>query len=253
MYTWVIMSYKKMNLQIISIVFIIATLAIAFISIFYAISTGERGLSLQQLRELMVKKQIEARGVNDQRVLQAMVKVERHKFVPELSLSSAYEDHPLPIGYGQTISQPYIVALMTELCELNGTEKVLEIGTGSGYQAAILSLLAKEVYTIEIVEPLGKQAALRLKSLGYNNVTVKIGDGYKGWPEHAPFDVIILTAAPPTIPDALLNQVSEDGGILVAPVGDYNQELIKMVRHGNTYSQKVITYVRFVPMIPGKE
>ncbi|MGB4269191.1 MAG: protein-L-isoaspartate(D-aspartate) O-methyltransferase [Spirochaetota bacterium] len=208
---------------------------------------------MQQLRELMVKKQIEARGIRDLRVLQAMLKVERHKFVPELSIPQAYEDHPLPIGYGQTISQPYIVALMTELCELDGSEKVLEIGTGSGYQAAILSLLAKEVFTIEIVEPLGKQAAVRLKSLGYKNVTVKIGDGYKGWPEHAPFDVIMLTAAPPSVPDALLSQLKEDGGILVAPVGDYHQELVKIVRNGNNYSQKVITYVRFVPMVPAKE
>ncbi|MEW6527641.1 MAG: protein-L-isoaspartate(D-aspartate) O-methyltransferase [Spirochaetota bacterium] len=201
----------------------------------------------------MVKKQIEARGIRNPKVLQAMLQVERHKFVPELSIPQAYEDHPLPIGYGQTISQPYIVALMTELCELDGSEKVLEIGTGSGYQAAILSLLAKEVYTIEIVEPLGKQAALRLKSLGYKNVTVKIGDGYKGWPEHAPFDVIMLTAAPPTVPDALLSQLKEDGGILVAPIGDYHQELVKIVRHGNNYSQNVITYVRFVPMVPANE
>ncbi len=242
-----------MNWQITTVVFIIIAVAIALVSLFNATFNDVKGESLQQLRELMVKKQIEARGIRDPKVLQAMLQVERHKFVPELSIPQAYEDHPLPIGYGQTISQPYIVALMTELCELDGTEKVLEIGTGSGYQAAILSLLAKEVYSIEIVEPLGKQAALRLKSLGYKNVTVKIGDGYKGWPEHAPFDVIMLTAAPPTVPDALLNQLKEDGGILVAPVGDYHQELIKIVRNGNNYSQKVITYVRFVPMVPASE
>lgn len=242
-----------MNWQITTVIFILIAVAIALVSLFNATFNDVKGESLQQLRELMVKKQIEARGVRDPRVLQAMLQVERHKFVPELSIPQAYEDHPLPIGYGQTISQPYIVALMTELCELDGSEKVLEIGTGSGYQAAILSLLAKEVYTIEIVEPLGKQAAVRLKSLGYKNVTVKIGDGYKGWPEHAPFDVIMLTAAPPTVPDALLNQLKEDGGILVAPVGDYHQELVKIVRNGNNYSQKVITYVRFVPMVPANE
>jgi len=242
-----------MNWQITTVIFILIAVAIALVSLFNATFNDVKGESLQQLRELMVKKQIEARGIRDPRVLNAMLQVERHKFVPEISISQAYEDHPLPIGYGQTISQPYIVALMTELCELDGSEKVLEIGTGSGYQAAILSLLAKEVYTIEIVEPLGKHAALRLKSLGYKNVTVKIGDGYKGWPEHAPFDVIMLTAAPPTIPDALLNQLKEDGGILVAPVGDYHQELVKIVRNGNHYSQKVITYVRFVPMVPANE
>ncbi|MEJ5360710.1 MAG: protein-L-isoaspartate(D-aspartate) O-methyltransferase [Spirochaetota bacterium] len=242
-----------MNWQITTAIFILIAIVIALVSLFNATFNDVKGESLQQLRELMVKKQIEARGIRDLRVLQAMLKVERHKFVPELSIPQAYEDHPLPIGYGQTISQPYIVALMTELCELDGSEKVLEIGTGSGYQAAILSLLAKEVFTIEIVEPLGKQAAVRLKSLGYKNVTVKIGDGYKGWPEHAPFDVIMLTAAPPSVPDALLSQLKEDGGILVAPVGDYHQELVKIVRNGNNYSQKVITYVRFVPMVPAKE
>lgn len=242
-----------MNWQLTTVIFIVIAVTIALISLFNATFNDVKGESLQQLRELMVKKQIEARGIRDPRVLNAMLQVERHKFIPELSIPQAYEDHPLPIGYGQTISQPYIVALMTELCELDGSEKVLEIGTGSGYQAAILSLLAKEVYTIEIVEPLGKQAALRLKSLGYKNVTVKIGDGYKGWTEHAPFDVIMLTAAPPTIPDALLNQLKEEGGILVAPVGDYHQELVKIVRNGNQYSQKVITYVRFVPMVPASE
>jgi protein-L-isoaspartate(D-aspartate) O-methyltransferase len=138
-----------MNWQITTIIFILIAIAIALVSLFNATFNDVKGESLQQLRELMVKKQIEARGVRDPRVLQAMLEVERHKFVPELSIPQAYEDHPLPIGYGQTISQPYIVALMTELCELDGSEKVLEIGTGSGYQAAILSLLAKEVYTIE--------------------------------------------------------------------------------------------------------
>jgi len=199
----------------------------------------------------MVKRQIESRGVNDERVLKAMREVERHKFIPNQHITAAYEDHPLPIGYGQTISQPYIVALMTELCRLNGTEKVLEIGTGSGYQAAVLSLLAKEVYTIEIVEPLGKLAKKRMKEMGYHNVHVRIGDGYKGWPEHAPFDVIIITAAPSEIPQTLFEQLKE-GGIMVAPVGDFHQELITIEKVNGQMVKRVITYVRFVPMIHGE-
>lgn len=205
---------------------------------------------MEKLRDLMVKTQIEARGVSDKGVLDAMRKVERHKFVPGSHIASAYEDHPLPIGHGQTISQPYIVALMTELCELNGTEKVLEIGTGSGYQAAILSLLAGKVYSIEIVEPLGKSARQKLAELGYSNVHVRIGDGYRGWPEEAPFDVIILTASPPKIPQTLIEQMAE-GGILVAPEGDFSQELVKITKQNGKISRRTITYVRFVPMIHG--
>ena len=213
-------------------------------------ASGERDLA--KLKENMVKKQIEARGIKDERVLNAMRKVERHKFVIDRHLNEAYDDHPLPIGHGQTISQPYIVALMTELCELDGTEKVLEIGTGSGYQAAILSLLAKTVYTIEIVEPLGKSALKRLKDLGYSNVHVRIGDGYKGWPEEAPFDVIILTACPVEIPDSLIKQLKE-GAIMVAPVGDYHQELVKIQKDNGKIIKKTITFVRFVPMVHSKE
>ncbi|HOT44476.1 MAG TPA: protein-L-isoaspartate(D-aspartate) O-methyltransferase [Spirochaetota bacterium] len=205
---------------------------------------------MEKLRDLMVKNQIEARGVSDKGVLDAMRKVERHKFVPGSHISSAYEDHPLPIGHGQTISQPYIVALMTELCELSGTEKVLEIGTGSGYQAAVLSLLAGEVYSIEIVEPLGKNARQKLADLGYNNVQVRIGDGYLGWPDEAPFDVIILTASPPKIPQTLVDQLAE-GGILVAPEGDFSQELVKITKQNGRITRRTITYVRFVPMIRG--
>ena len=203
---------------------------------------------MEQLRELMVKDQIEGRGVSDERVLKAMRSVERHRFIPGQHVSSAYGDHPLPIGHGQTISQPYIVALMTELCELDGNEKVLEIGTGSGYQSAILSLLAKEVYSIEIVEPLARSARAKLADLGYDRVQVRIGDGYRGWPEKAPFDVIILTASPPQIPQALIDQLG-DGGILVAPEGDYSQQLVKIVKRGGTVTKRTITYVRFVPMI----
>ena len=203
---------------------------------------------MESLREKMVKKQIEDRGIHNKRVLDAMRKVERHKFVSARDMSEAYADYPLPIGYGQTISQPYIVALMAELCALDGFEKVLEIGTGCGYQAAVLSLLAKEVYSIEIIEQLAKSAAKRLGDLKYKNVFVKTGDGYKGWPEKAPFDVIILSASPPDVPKTLLEQLG-DGGVLVAPVGEYFQELIKIEKHNGIYSREKITYVRFVPMV----
>jgi protein-L-isoaspartate(D-aspartate) O-methyltransferase len=208
-------------------------------------------MSMEKLRELMVRDQIEARGVSDKRVLDAMRSVERHKFIPGHHVTSAYEDHPLPIGHGQTISQPYIVALMTELCELDGTEKVLEIGTGSGYQAAVLSLLAKEVYSIEIVAPLGQSASRKLSELGYHNVQVRIGDGYLGWPDQAPFDVIILTASPPQIPQSLIDQLGE-GGILVAPEGEFSQELVKITKQNGKVIKRTITYVRFVPMIHGQ-
>jgi protein-L-isoaspartate(D-aspartate) O-methyltransferase len=197
-----------------------------------------------------VKNQIENRGISDRRVIDAMRKVERHRFIPGSRSEDAYGDHPVPIGHGQTISQPYIVALMTELCELSGNEKVLEIGTGSGYQAAILSLLAAKVYSIELVEPLGKSADQKLKSMNYK-VEVIIGDGYKGIPEQSPFDVIILTAAPQKIPEELLNQLA-DGGILIAPEGDYIQELVKIKKSGKNFTRENVAAVRFVPMVPGK-
>jgi protein-L-isoaspartate(D-aspartate) O-methyltransferase len=199
------------------------------------------------MREKMVETQIKARGVKDPRVLSSLLKVERHRFVPEECLSSAYSDQPLPIGEGQTISQPYIVALMTELLELKGEEKVLEIGTGSGYQAAILAELAKEVYTIEIVESLASIAKNRLSELGYQNIKVKAGDGYLGWPEVSPFDAIIITCAPDHIPKPLTEQLKE-GGRMVVPVGTYAQELKKIVkRSGKIVTTDVIPVV-FVPM-----
>ena len=210
------------------------------------------GESMDKLRERMVKDQIEARDIRNQRVLNAMRTIPRHEFVTGQDIATAYEDHPLPIGHGQTISQPYIVALMTELCDLDGSEKVLEIGTGSGYQAAVLSVLSREVFSIEIVEPLGKAAKSRLERMGYKNVQVRIGDVYRGWPEEAPFDVIILTASPPEIPKALLEQLA-DGGILVAPEGDYLQELVSIHRQGNNFTRTAITYVRFVPMVKGSK
>jgi len=199
------------------------------------------------MREKMVENQIKARGVKDPRVLSALLKVERHRFVPEEYLNSAYSDQPLPIGEGQTISQPYIVALMTELLELKGDEKVLEVGTGSGYQAAILAELAKEVYTIEIVESLASTAKNRLLELGYQNIRVKSGDGYIGWPEAAPFDAIIVTAAPDHIPKPLLDQLKE-GGRMVVPVGSYAQELKKIVKQSGKIETAGIIPVVFVPM-----
>jgi len=199
------------------------------------------------MREKMVETQIKARGVKDPRVLSALLKVERHRFVPEEFQSSAYSDQPLPIGEGQTISQPYMVALMTELLELKGNERVLEIGTGSGYQAAILAELAKEVYSIEIVESLANSAKKLLFDLGYKNIQVKVGDGYLGWPEASPFDAIIVTCAPDHIPKPLVDQLKE-GGRMVLPVGTYSQELKKIVKRSGKIETTDVLPVIFVPM-----
>jgi len=202
-------------------------------------------------RETMVREQIAARGVSDADVLAAIRSVPRHLFVPDSMVAEAYSDSPLAIGFRQTISQPYIVAYMSELLDLEDRHKVLEIGTGSGYQAAVLSLLAGEVYTIEIVEELGRQAAVRLDRLGYKNVKVRVGNGYLGWPEEAPFDRILLTAAPPEMPQALVDQL-KPGGRLVAPVGPVGgvQELVVLDKdaEGQVRSMSVIA-VRFVPMV----
>ena len=179
-------------------------------------------------RKKMVESQIKAWGVSDKRVLDAMLKVERHVFVPLALRGLSYIDSPLPIGMNQTISQPYIVALMTELAGLEGDETVLEIGTGSGYQAAILGELAREVYTIEIIPELAKRAGALLEELGYENIKIKEGDGYLGWPEYAPFDVIIVTAAPPSIPERLLDQLSE-GGRMIVPVGEEGIQVLKLL------------------------
>ncbi len=199
------------------------------------------------MSEGMVETQIKARGVRDPRVLSAMLKVKRHLFVPGDLQSSSYEDRPLPIGEGQTISQPYIVAFMTEQLELKGTEKVLEVGTGSGYQAAILGELAKEVYTIEIVKPLGLSAQKRLQEMGYHNVFVRVGDGYLGWPEAAPFDAVIVTCAPDHIPAPLIEQLAE-GGRMVVPVGNISQDLRKIVKRSGKIESTDILPVLFVPM-----
>ncbi len=203
--------------------------------------------NFKTMRDKMVETQIKARGVKDPRVLSAMSKVERHRFVPEEYVNSAYSDQPLPIGEGQTISQPYIVALMTELLELKGEERVLEIGTGSGYQAAILAELVKEVYSIEIIESLANSAKKKLIELGYKNVYVKAGDGYLGWPEVAPFDAIIVTAAPDHIPNPLLEQLKE-GGRMVIPVGTFAQELKKIVKRSGKIETTDVIPVVFVPM-----
>ncbi len=198
-------------------------------------------------RERMVEEQIEARGVRDPRVLAAMRAVPRHEFVPAEERAHAYRDRPLPIGQGQTISQPYIVAVMTELLEVSGDEKALEIGTGSGYQAAVLSQLAREVYTIEIVPELASRAAADLRRLGYANVHVRQGDGYRGWPEHAPFDAIVVTAAPEHVPQPLVDQLAV-GGRLVLPVGDLLQDLVLVTRDAEGVRQERLLGVRFVPM-----
>ena len=205
-------------------------------------------------RQRMVEQQIAARGVRDTRVLDAMRKVPRHLFVPESQRYSSYNDFPLPIGDGQTISQPYIVAFMTEILDLKPEERVLEIGTGSGYQAAILAELVEEVYTIEIIPNLGKRAQKLLNEMGYENIHVKIGDGYKGWPEKAPFDAVIVTCAPEDIPKALIEQLKE-GGRMIIPVGMEGgiQELVRGVKIKDRLKTQDVLPVRFVPMIKGKD
>ena len=198
----------------------------------------------------MVERQIVRRGVADPAVLKAMRQTPRHLFVPEAERPRAYEDRPLPIGHRQTISQPYIVASMSELLDVRAGDRVLEIGTGSGYQAAILSQLAARVYSIEIVEALARVATERLSTLGYANVSIRAGDGYQGWPEQAPFDRIILTAAPPEVPEALLAQL-KNGGRLVAPVGREWQELVVVEKDAEgKISERVQYAVMFVPMVP---
>ena len=200
-------------------------------------------------RDLMVKRQIAARGITNQKVLSAMRKVERHLFVPAEQVSEAYADYAVPIGYGQTISQPYIVAFMTDILDVRRETKVLEIGTGSGYQAAILGELCDSVFTIEIIKPLAERAKNLLSSLGYSNVFVKSGDGYKGWPEFAPFNAIIVTCSPSHVPQPLIDQLAE-GGKMIIPVGrTFDQELVLLVKNKGKLKQQAILPVRFVPMV----
>ncbi len=203
-------------------------------------------------RKKMVQEQIRRRGVVDKQVLNAMMKVKRHLFVPQELRSSAYEDHPLSIGYDQTISQPFIVGSMTAALKLDPKDKVLEIGTGSGYQAAVLAEMVKEVYSIEIVKELAESARQRLKELGYKNIHVRHGDGFKGWPQQAPFDAIIVTAAPKEIPDALTAQL-KTGGRMVIPVGSFSQDLYLITKTKEGLHKERLFPVRFVPMIKGKE
>jgi protein-L-isoaspartate(D-aspartate) O-methyltransferase len=204
-------------------------------------------------RERMVKEQIVMRGVVEERVLAAMRKVPREEFVPAEYRAESYTDRPLPIGYDQTISQPFIVAFMTEELRPEPTDRVLEIGTGSGYQAAILAELVAEVYSIEIIEPLAKSAEATLQRLGYKNVHVKAGDGYKGWPEHAPFDSIIVTCAPERVPQPLIDQL-KDGGRMIIPVGaKFAQELYLLEKKNGRLEQSAVLPVRFVPMAGAAE
>jgi len=200
-------------------------------------------------REMMVRQQIEARGINDQRVLNAMRKVERHLFVPSDLASKAYGDFPLPIGWEQTISQPYIVAFMTEALEIGSRSKVLEIGTGSGYQAAVLAEICDSVYTVEIIPGLGEKARDLLTLLGYKNVHVRIGDGYQGWKQHAPYQAIIVTCSPTHVPQPLIDQLAE-GGRMIIPVGvRNNQDLVVLVKKNGRLIQQHVLPVRFVPMV----
>ncbi len=213
---------------------------------------AENENNFRQHRMRMIRQQIVARGIEDEEILAAFEKVKRHKFVPDRVKKYAYEDRPLPIGEGQTISQPYIVTFMTEAIKPQKTDRVLEIGTGSGYQAAILGELCDQVYTIEIIESLGKSAENTLSELGYGNVHVKIGDGYKGWPEHAPFDAIIVTCAPTEVPEPLKEQLAE-GGRMVIPVGrGFDQNLVLLEKKKGKLVEKKILPVVFVPMVNEK-
>ncbi len=200
-------------------------------------------------REHMVESQLVRRGIKDRRVLDAMRQVPRHLFIPKDTRGLAYCDGPLPIGQWQTISQPYIVALMTELLELTGQEKVLELGTGSGYQAAILSRLVRQVYSVERHAALAEQAEKVFAQLGYDNIMISVGDGTLGWPEHSPYEAIIVTAAAPDVPQPLMEQLA-DGGRLVAPVGSrWSQVLAKVKRQGETLTKEHLTAVAFVPLV----
>ena len=204
----------------------------------------------QDARARMVADQIRARGVHDERVLDAMRRVPRHRFIPPEYLHEACDDHPIAIGFGQTISQPYIVAFMTEALDLAPGHRVLDVGTGSGYQTAVLAELAAEVYSIERIPELAERARLALDDLGYRNVHVRIGDGYAGWPEHAPYDRILSGAAPEEIPQPLLDQLA-DGGIIAIPTGTWNQELHVIRKSGDRLETLKTLPVRFVPLVRG--
>ena len=211
-----------------------------------------REQAFQELRDRMVDEQIVGRGVSDERVLEAMRRVPRHEFVPSELAFQAYEDHPLSIGWGQTISQPFIVAFMTQAVDLQPASRVLEVGTGSGYQAAVLAQICDEVYTIEIIPELAERAAAVLKVLGYGNIRLTTGDGYEGWPEHAPYDAIIVTCSPTDVPPPLVDQLAE-GGRMIIPIDENgNQSLVLMNKKDGRLTQRSILPVLFVPMIHKK-
>ncbi len=217
-----------------------------------SIATGSEAMSENRYarqREQMVERQLAARGISDPRVLEAFREVKRHRFVPSHYREFSYTDQPLSIGYNQTISQPYIVAFMTEALDPEKDEKVLEVGTGSGYQAAILAKLCGSVYSIEIIEKLGESARQLLQELGYNNVHVKVGDGYQGWPGHAPFDAIIVTCSPVEVPQPLKEQLAE-GGRMIIPIGrKFSQELVLLRKTEGELHEESVLPVRFVPMV----
>jgi protein-L-isoaspartate(D-aspartate) O-methyltransferase len=221
------------------------------VTLFFSACSPQAEDRFEEGRARMVKEQLAGRDITDKRVLDVMRSVPRHEFVPKDVRSLAYADGPLHIGYEQTISQPYIVALMTQALDPKPADRVLEVGTGSGYQAAILAKLVRDVYTIEIVDPLAKRAAADLARLGFTNVHVKAGDGYAGWPKHAPFDAIIVTCAPEKIPPPLVDQLKE-GGRMVIPVGTEDQRLYLMEKRNGEMRERQMIPVRFVPMTRGE-
>lgn len=235
------------------IVLFLILLSIASLNLFLVDTSAALNLETNHdtdaMRSKMIHEQLVKRGIKSQQVLDAFSRVPRHMFVPEEYRAMAYADRALPIGKGQTISQPYIVAFMSEALDLKPSDKVLEVGTGSGYQAAILAEICDTVYSIEIIDSLGKKAAGLLKDLGYANIRLKIGDGYKGWEDHAPYDAIIVTCAPTRIPEPLKDQLAE-GGRMIIPVGEqYVQELILLEKKNNQLKEKNVLPVMFVPMV----
>jgi len=230
------------------IIFSISIIAVLLFNVSFIVDQPNND-KYEKVRQRMVRDQIVARGIKDQKVIQAMLNVQRHLFVSANNERMAYEDRPLSIGQGQTISQPYIVALMTETLNLKEDMKVLEIGTGSGYQAAILAEIVNEVYSIEIIESLGQRAEKLLKSLNYENIEMKIGDGYKGWKENAPFDAIIVTCAPANVPEPLKDQLKEGGKMIIPLGGSITQELVLLEKINGELVKKVVQAVRFVPMV----
>ena len=233
------------------LVFILIVVLVFYLTISAQEDNESQEKIFTQRRQSMVLNQLHNRDIIDSKVLQAMLTIPRHQFVDEHIRESAYNDYPLSIGEGQTISQPYIVALMTQLLELKGNEKVLEIGTGSGYQAAVLAEIVKEVYTIEIYKSLSNKSEKLLKDLGYKNIHFKVGDGYYGWEEYAPYDAIIVTCAPDHVPPSLIQQIKNDGGRIVVPVGGIwmVQTLMKVEKIKGKVKSKGLIGVRFVPML----